>query len=409
MGLVKRTCDRVRRNQMLCAMIDGEEWYSADDVMDLYGYKNSVSPESMFKGKFSRKEFVRALVNDRLMRFLNIAGIRKLVSGFRGWRSGLTISVFEEFYAKCAKIVLDDVSVPEHVNSVMKDDDLETVPFRSDMVVGFVETSGGVVRFVVIDGERNFFLSEVMSAAGYGTPYMAASRVSFGVRFINTGGGRRRIITLDGIHEWGMRTRKSGAYRIIEELDRLCGRIISGGRDIVVRRNGGACSAPAAGEAFQVFTSKEFGEVRVVMRDGEPWFVASDVARALGYAVPGKAVIDHCKKVNKFSLISKTESRQGPPVPPLNIIPESDVYRLVMRSKLPTAEKFQDWVCGEVLPSIRRHGRYSGKGGGAVLAPKGFEDEVAIMRMAESGEMSERSALAAVAGMCRARLISGRK
>jgi len=110
-------------------------------------------------------------------------------------------------------------------------------------------------------------------------------------------------------------------------------------------------------EELRFFERKEFGSVRVVVHDGEPWFIASDVARALGYANPAEAIQDHCKKVNKINHHRKTL----PPSPPVNIliIPESDVYRLVMRSNLPNAEKFQDWVVEEVLPSIRKTGSYS--------------------------------------------------
>lgn len=118
-------------------------------------------------------------------------------------------------------------------------------------------------------------------------------------------------------------------------------------------------------EELRIFEREEFGSVRVIMHDGEPWFVASDVARALGYANPAEAIQDHCKKVNKINHHSKTL----PPSPPVNIliIPESDVYRLVMRSNLPNAEKFQDWVVEEVLPSIRKTGSYS-------MLPRNYAD-----------------------------------
>jgi len=91
-------------------------------------------------------------------------------------------------------------------------------------------------------------------------------------------------------------------------------------------------------------------KVRVVERDGEPWFVAKDVAEALGYAKPENAVSAHCKA-------SVTTPKQGGGF--LNLIPERDVYRLIMRSKLPDAERFEEWVVGDVLPSIRKTGSYS--------------------------------------------------
>ena len=94
-----------------------------------------------------------------------------------------------------------------------------------------------------------------------------------------------------------------------------------------------------------------------MLKGSEPWFVANDVASALGYAVPKKAVIDHCKYAEIFKgtdSVPLTDSPRG-----ISIIPESDVYRLIMRSNLPNAERFQDWVVEEVLPSIRKTGSYS--------------------------------------------------
>jgi len=95
--------------------------------------------------------------------------------------------------------------------------------------------------------------------------------------------------------------------------------------------------------------------------DGEPWFVAKDVALALGYVDTSDAVRNHCKKAK--SLKELVFLARGGSAPPLDsqvkLIPESDVYRLTMRSTLPSAVKFQDWVCEEVLPSIRRIGHYS--------------------------------------------------
>jgi anti-repressor protein len=104
---------------------------------------------------------------------------------------------------------------------------------------------------------------------------------------------------------------------------------------------------------LKIFKHEAFGQVRVVEKDGEPWFYASDVAKALGYEYPKDAVRAHCKKVNKFS-----GGESPPPAVPYNIIPESDVYRLIMRSNMPEAVKFQDWFMEVVLPDIRKHGVY---------------------------------------------------
>lgn len=108
--------------------------------------------------------------------------------------------------------------------------------------------------------------------------------------------------------------------------------------------------------------------VRVVDIDGEPWFVAKDVCEALGYTNPQKAVRDHCKRANPvgvnetFTPSETPENRQseGALDPQTVIIPESDIYRLIMRSRLPAAERFETWVVEQVLPSIRKTGAYGG-------------------------------------------------
>lgn len=107
---------------------------------------------------------------------------------------------------------------------------------------------------------------------------------------------------------------------------------------------------------LSIFTNEEFGQVRVIVRDGEPWFVASDVAKALGYAIPRKAVSDHCKYTELLKG-SDSDRLTGSPRG-INIIPEADVYALIFRSNLPRAEAFRDWVCREVLPSLRKTGKY---------------------------------------------------
>nr|DAP38860.1 MAG TPA: repressor domain protein [Bacteriophage sp.] len=104
---------------------------------------------------------------------------------------------------------------------------------------------------------------------------------------------------------------------------------------------------------LQIFESSEFGKIRTVEIDGKPYFVATDVARALGYSNPRKAVNDHCKGVTKCD----TPTSSG--VQRMSYINEGDLYRLIMKSKLPSAEKFESWVMDEVLPTIRKTGSYN--------------------------------------------------
>ena len=103
---------------------------------------------------------------------------------------------------------------------------------------------------------------------------------------------------------------------------------------------------------LQVFSNPAFGDIRTLEENGEVLFCGSDVARALGYALPRKAISDHCKGVLKRNTPTDGGEQE------MSFIPESDLYRLVFRSKLPSAEQFTDWVTSEVLPSIRKHGAY---------------------------------------------------
>lgn len=104
--------------------------------------------------------------------------------------------------------------------------------------------------------------------------------------------------------------------------------------------------------ALEIFKNEEFGEIRTIEEAGKILFVASDVAKALGYANTRDAVIRHCKGVVKHDTLTKGGKQT------INFIPEGDVYRLITHSKLPTAEKFESWVFDEVLPTIRKTGSY---------------------------------------------------
>lgn len=103
---------------------------------------------------------------------------------------------------------------------------------------------------------------------------------------------------------------------------------------------------------LQIFNSEEFGDIRTAEIDGKPYFVGTDVAKALGYNNPRDAVSRHCKGVVKRD----TPTSSG--IQSMSYINEGDLYRLIMKSKLPSAEKFESWVMDEVLPTIRKTGSY---------------------------------------------------
>lgn len=107
---------------------------------------------------------------------------------------------------------------------------------------------------------------------------------------------------------------------------------------------------------LKIFNSPEFGQVRTITLDGEPWFVGKDVADALGYSNSRDALARHVDDEDKTSVvIPDTGSNYKSKT---TLINESGLYGLVLSSKLPTAKKFKHWVTREVLPAIRKHGAY---------------------------------------------------
>lgn len=105
----------------------------------------------------------------------------------------------------------------------------------------------------------------------------------------------------------------------------------------------------------EVFKNEEFGEVRTLIEGDKVLFCALDIASSLGYTNPRKAIGDHCRCVTKrYVPHPQSPDKQIE----MSFIPESDVYRLIIRSKLPAAEEFERWVFDEVLPTIRIHGAY---------------------------------------------------
>ena len=105
---------------------------------------------------------------------------------------------------------------------------------------------------------------------------------------------------------------------------------------------------------IEIFRNEEFGTVRTLTIDGEPYFVGKDVAEILGYSNTQKAIRDHVDDEDKLTerIVLSGQNRE------IIIINESGLYSLILSSKLPNAKKFKHWVTAEVLPSIRKHGAY---------------------------------------------------
>lgn len=108
---------------------------------------------------------------------------------------------------------------------------------------------------------------------------------------------------------------------------------------------------------LQIFNNPEFGEIRTVEANGEPWLVGKDVATALGYSDPSSAVSKNVDLEDKTILLLEQDGSNYKSK--TTLINESGLYSLVLSSKLPSAKRFRRWVTNEVLPSIRKHGLYA--------------------------------------------------
>ena len=109
---------------------------------------------------------------------------------------------------------------------------------------------------------------------------------------------------------------------------------------------------------LKIFNNNEFGEVRVVEVENEPWFVGKDIAEILGYSNSKDAISTHVDEDDKQIMQRSENTTLGIPNRGLTIINESGLYSLILSSKLPDAKRFKKWVTNEVLPSIRKHGAY---------------------------------------------------
>ena len=114
---------------------------------------------------------------------------------------------------------------------------------------------------------------------------------------------------------------------------------------------------------LEIFKNQDFGEIRTITIDGEPYFVGKDVAEILGYSRPDHAINQHVDSGDKltYQIGTSGQNRQ------MFIINESGLYSLILSSKLPSAKKFKRWVTSEVLPEIRKNGSYT-------KAPKSFKE-----------------------------------
>lgn len=130
---------------------------------------------------------------------------------------------------------------------------------------------------------------------------------------------------------------------------------------------------------LRIFKNTEFGELGIMLIDGKEYFPATQCAKILGYAKPADTIRKHCKGVSKI----ETPTAGG--IQQVNYIPEGDLYRLIVSSKLPAAEKFERWVFDEVLPSIRKTGSYS------ITDNLYSNADMALLKIVKAGTAEERA------------------
>lgn len=151
-------------------------------------------------------------------------------------------------------------------------------------------------------------------------------------------------------------------------------------------------------DKVSVFESSDFGEIRVMVINDQPWFVGSDIASALGYSNASKAVSAHVDEedidrilltdLERFTQNGKSRINNSK----VMIINESGVYSLILSSKLDSAKKFKKWVTSEVLPSIRKTGEYkTSSGGKGILVPDFSNPADAARAWADQYEAAQRA------------------
>lgn len=141
---------------------------------------------------------------------------------------------------------------------------------------------------------------------------------------------------------------------------------------------------------LQIFNSPDFGQIRTIQKNGEPWFVGKDVAEILGYSNTPKVIRDHVDDEDKLTerIVLSGQNRE------MTIINESGFYSLILSSKMPKAKEFKRWVTSEVIPAIRKTGKYEAM---AQAVPINDEPATDFTQL----EFDQRIRIAAIIASCR--------
>lgn len=143
---------------------------------------------------------------------------------------------------------------------------------------------------------------------------------------------------------------------------------------------------------LQIFNNPEFGEVRTIQIDGDPWFVGKDVAAALGYGDTDQAIRNHVDDEDKLTRDFNGSGQNRA----MTVINESGVYALIFGSKLENAKRFKHWVTSEVLPAIRKTGTYTAKGPWEQSIQEAVRSVRTVRAAMEAQGVSEETILKAV-------------
>ena len=229
------------------------------------------------------------------------------------------------------------------------------------------------IRRVKINEQTWYMAADICNEVGISNCTVAMRSISpenkRKLPFGSKGAAEKQFLNEVGVYELLKRTRKPGAEEFEKRFTEwLAGSMVEvepgqepdespEGQDNEIKMEGKMEMEASYAGAMTVFENAEFGKVRTIMIDGEPWFVGKDVAEALGYSNTRKALADHVDEDDKTDGVTIRDSigRDQTPV----VINESGVYSLVFGSKLEGAKRFKHWVTSEVLPSIRKHGMYA--------------------------------------------------
>lgn len=214
----------------------------------------------------------------------------------------------------------------------------------------------GNVRSIPHNNDLYFVLSDVCHLFDIApTAHVLGMLAPGQYSHIKVGTGSGYVINIGGVSSLAVKSAASSAIDIVGWLSSE----VSAPADSFDNFNtpNQEAAAPATSQNLPVnnFTHPEFGNLDIVTIDGKEYFPAVECAKILGYSKPHNAISMHCR----YSLKQGVPHPQSPDKSIEKIfIPEGDLYRLIVRSKLPAAEKFERWVFDEVLPSIRKHGAY---------------------------------------------------